>query len=108
MYEIKIVETGRNALKDEPYIFNRFVESVESVEEIKGFLLERYGKIPSGKNKVYRDKKDGSAVEVGFTYSYWSSDISHNSRLWYQTDWVSIYAVEKTVMPYSQIKEAIK
>ncbi len=91
--EIRITETGRNKLEDVPTIFNEEVEKVETLEEARKFLEERYGKMPGMRSKVFIDGKDGEAQEVGFTHSFWNRDISHNTKSWFQTDWVSIYQV---------------
>jgi hypothetical protein len=98
MYKIKITETGRHNLKTAATFFNiKETFSFVTLEEINAFLVNRYGKMPSKRNKVYVDDKDGNAKEIGFTHSYWNNDISHNSKKWYQTDWIEI--VEYTEEP---------
>jgi hypothetical protein len=89
MIRIEITETGRNSLKGESSTFNREVKTVATVEEVKAYLIDRYGKMPKGKNKIYIDTQDGETIETGFTYSFWNQDVSHNSPKWYQTDWIS-------------------
>ncbi|MFA5240354.1 MAG: hypothetical protein WC476_11705 [Phycisphaerae bacterium] len=89
MNRIEITETGRNSLKGESSTFNREVKTVATVEEVKAYLIDRYGKMPKGKNKIYIDTQDGETIETGFTYSFWNQDVSHNSPKWYQTDWIS-------------------
>jgi hypothetical protein len=93
--EVKITETGRNNLEDAPTIFNEEVEKVETLEQARKFLEERYGKMPGMRSKVFVDGKKGETIEVGFTHSFWNKDWSHNSKAWFQTDWVSIYQVTK-------------
>ena len=93
-YELHITETARNNLKEDSYIFNEISERFKTMDELKGYLKERYGKIPHG-TKMYIDR-DNKSIEVGFIYSYWNKDISHNSKSWYQTDWVNAYRVEST------------
>lgn len=66
MYEIRIDETGRNNLKEDTYLFNTETKRVDTLQEIKDFLIERYGKMPSVKNKVYVDGKDNIPIENGF------------------------------------------
>ena len=92
LYEVVITETARNTLKEEPQCFNQIKKVFKNVEEIKAFLKDRYGKIPKIRenNKIYVDTKDGKTNMVGFTYSFWNRDISHNSKAWYQTDWITI------------------
>ena len=94
--EVHITETARDSLKDSPHTFNIVNESFSSIEDVKEFLADRYGHMPSGRNKVYVDTKDGAAQEIGFTYSFWTNDMSHNSKSWFQTDWVTIMDVVKT------------
>ena len=91
--KLTITETARNTLKEDPRIFNVFKETFSSVSEIRDFIVDRYGKIPKG--KVYRDMKNGKSRHVGYIYSFWNKDISHNSKSWYQTDWIEITAVKE-------------
>ncbi len=98
-YKIVIDETGRDCLKDKATMFNRQVETFGSLDAVKDYIKERYGKLPSGKNKVYIDTDKGKTIELGFMYSYWNQDISHMSKKWYQTDWITITEVtEKPVL----------
>ena len=92
-YKLTIAETGRDTLKDEPYYFNEDVSQYRTLEGIEAALRDRYGKIPHilKDNLIYIG--DDEPVPVGFTYSYWNKDISHNSKSWYQTDWISITLV---------------
>jgi len=95
MYEIHITETARNSLKEEAYSFNEFRKEFHNIESAKSALVDRYGKLPKGRRKVYVDKLSDKAQEVGFLYSFWNRDVSHNSKAWYQTDWISIYEVTR-------------
>jgi len=90
MFKLIINETGRNSLKEEASLFNTIDESFIELEELKNYLVVRYGKIPKGKNKIYQDNKEGKSQEVGFLHSFWNRDISHNSKNWYQTDWIEV------------------
>lgn len=97
MIKLVIDCTGRSSLKEKPQLFEEFSELFGSIEEAQEFLVDRYGKMPAGRNKIYIDR-NGKPEVVGFTHSYWNSDISHNSKPWYQTDWVSAtYVVEVPV-----------
>lgn len=89
--ELIISETGRGSLKDEPSLFNKICECFETKEELKQYLIDRYGKMPNGKHKVYVDKKSGGAEQVGFLHSFWNKDWSHNTPSWYQTDWIEFF-----------------
>ena len=89
-YKISITETGRQGLKrDTPQTFNTIEDTFKTLDELKLFLINRYGKMPKGRNKIYRDV-DGKSVVWGFLHSFWNKDISHNTKCWYQTDWVSM------------------
>ena len=90
MYQLIISETGRNSLKEEANLFNTIDESFTDLEELKNYITDRYGKLPKGRNKIFIDDKEGKAQEIGFLYSFWNSDISHNSKAWFQTDWIEV------------------
>ena len=93
-YKVKITETARNNPKmdiDKDTVFNDFAKSFKTLEEVKEYLRERYGKTPNNKwQKIYRDP-DGK--QVGYLRCYWNKDWSHNSKSWWQTDWITISAV---------------
>jgi len=97
--EITITETACNSPRDmgNCSIFNRIVKKRENREEIEKFLTEHYGKPLNSKNKrpIFVDKKDGSTEQVGFLYSFWNRDVSHNSKNWFQTDWIEVCEVEE-------------
>ena len=98
-YQLIINETGRNSLKEKATHFNILQKTFENLPELKDYLVERYGKMPKGKGKIYRDIKDGKAQEIGFLHSFWNNDISHNSKAWFQTDWIEILEVStRTVL----------
>ncbi len=97
-FEVVIDETARNTPKDESRYFNSFTEKFKSFEEVKEYIIDRYGKIPKGKNKIYQDNavdSKGNNVQVGFMYSFWNKDISHNSKKWYQTDWIVVKEIQR-------------
>lgn len=93
--KLTIVETGRGNLKEKPQTFNEIIETFPTLEEAKGFLVDRYGHLPKGRNKVYLDYNDISKgfQVVGFHHSFWNKDWSHNSKSWYQTDWITLTEV---------------
>ena len=98
-YKVKITETARNTPKDDSEndrIFNRHEEKCSDLDLVKEFLTDHYGKIPSMKEKIYQDP---DAEIVGFIHSFWNKDISHDSKSWWQTDWISIVKVtEESVL----------
>jgi hypothetical protein len=90
--ELEIAETCRNSLNEEPARFNTIHETFETTDLLKKYLIHRYGKMPKGRKKIYRDCKDAQPIEVGCLHSFWNKDDwSHNSRKWYQTDWIEFY-----------------
>lgn len=95
MIEIEIIETASNATNQEKSTFNKFSIYCNDTNEATTKLVERYGKMPSTHKKIFVDDKEGKSKVVGFTYSFWTSDISHNSKKWHQMDWISIYKVTK-------------
>lgn len=82
----EITETSRGSLKGESLIFNELILH-GTPESLREQLIERYGKFPRG-HKIYIDTPTG-AIHCGFTHSYWNRDISHDSKSWFQTDWIT-------------------
>lgn len=98
-FELCIDETGRNTPKEEAHRFNTIIEHFDDLEKVKEYLIDRYDKIPNGRKKVFVDTKDGETKIVGFLHSFWNQDYSHNSKKWFQTDWICIGKVEETRTP---------
>lgn len=93
--KITITETACNAPSKiyESSIFNVDTINCKDIEEAKIKLIERYGKFNTKTlRKIYRDTEK-SSVEVGYLKSFWNKDYSHNSKNWYQTDWIEINEV---------------
>jgi hypothetical protein len=80
--------------------FDRNTSHFASLDELKESLKERYGKLPkrNGRNAVYVDTKEGKSERIGFTYSFWNRDISHDSKSWFQTDWITVSRIEEMVI----------
>ena len=99
--KIIINETGCSCPNQshESNLFNQIVERKKSIEEVENYLAERYGKKISKSHRknrpIFIDKKDGSTEQVGFLYSFWNKDWSHNSKNWFQTDWIEVREVEE-------------
>jgi hypothetical protein len=87
--EVKIVETARGSLREEPRTFNLEVKRLPDPAAVRQFLIDRYGRMPGKRNKIFHDKGD-QAETVGFLHSFWNRDISHGGPSWYQTDWVTV------------------
>ncbi len=99
--ELHITETARKSThQSEAATFNAIHKTFHNMEQLTTFLKLRYGRIPNGRNKIYRDTDVKTADVVGFTYSYWEQDWSHNSVKWFQTDWIEIYEQE-TIRKYN-------
>lgn len=93
-YEVRIDETLKTCPKEERSSHsNTITKRVKTLNDAKKFITDRYGKMPGGKNKIYVDGPDNNAIEMGFLHSFWNKDISHDSKPWYQTDWISIEKV---------------
>jgi len=55
--------------------------------------------MPRGTNKIYIDLEKGEAEEIGFIHSFWNKDCSHDSKSWFQTDWITLAEVtEKPIL----------
>lgn len=88
-FEVKITETVPDkSIPDDPkdMIINKKSMRCRTAEDVKDYLKEQYGKLPTGKNKIYVDGKNGEAIEVGFTHT-------HNGCGQRQTDWIEILEV---------------
>lgn len=97
-YKMVIEETGRNSPKGVSSMFNRIVENFNTPEETRDWLIEHYGRLPHGRKKVFWDGKDGAPEVVGFLHSFWNKDWSHNSKPWFQTDWIYVTRVTEEVV----------
>jgi len=87
-FVLQITETGRENLKVHSESFNVIVEFFKTKEELKNYIIERYGHLPKGRNKIFQEMGCEKSTQIGFTYSFWNQDVSHASKKWYQTDWV--------------------
>jgi len=99
---LTIMETGREHLRCKPEEFNFIIEYFKTKEDLRNYLIERYGRMPKMRSKLYRDINSKSIV-IGFSYSYWNQDVSHNSKKWYQTDRIVFFEEEK-VITYFDLK----
>ena len=102
-FRLFITETGRENLKVKAEAYNFINEYFDTKEALKEFLIDRYGKMPKGKNKIYTGPNNNQKV-MGFTHSFWNQDISHNSHKCYQTDWIKFWievAEATTKIPFT-------
>ena len=97
-YEIIINKTSKSMGKNsEPFRqFDNEVKKFMSLEDVKQFINDEFGSVKTT-YKIYRDGKDGEAVEVGKIYAYKNKDWSHDTESWYQQDWVEVREVNKEV-----------
>ena len=101
MFKIEITCTDRENLRSNAsYIFDTITKKVKTLEEIKIYLINRYNRIPN--EYLYVDTDKG-LKKVGFTYSYWNKDISHNSKSWFQTDWIEILEYTETTIEENKL-----
>jgi len=103
-YKININETAANNPKEaleKSELFNVISEQRLTKGEVREYLRERYGAKFNLQSKrgVYVDGKNGEAKQTGVLYSYWNKDISHNSKSWYQTDWIEISLIKEDRQP---------
>jgi len=101
-YEVKIDETYRKSLAETPHYLQQIKEECESVGAVNGFLVDHYGKMPKGRNKVYVNGPDGEPVEVGFLHSYWVKDYAGS---FFQTDWISVKKIRREVVLIKNINK---
>ena len=97
MYQLQITETGSERPTghlENATIFNDIFEDFETIEAAREYLIDRYGKMPRGCKKIYVDSAEGAKV-VGFLHSFWNKDYSHDTKNWFQTDWVSLQSITK-------------
>lgn len=92
-YQLSIAAVYQNNPADEPRCGGEETLHFGSMSKLKEELAKRYPnrdiKSLLNKNKVFVER-DSEPVHIGFTVSYWNKDISHNSKSWWQTDWVNI------------------
>lgn len=86
LIKLNIEENARRSLGGISRRFGGFSDDFADIAHVKEYLIQRYGRMPGMRNKVYIDTYEGRQ-EVGFTHSYWRSNIV--SR-WFQTDWVMV------------------
>ena len=96
-YEMVVTQTGKSHMRDRYQIFHEGVEYFQTKREVRNALRERYktrfGR-PMRGSPMYRDI-EGKPKRVGRIYGYWNKDISHNSKPWFQQDWVEIRKIKR-------------
>lgn len=94
-YEVEITKTGKpfGRTEEDYSTFDREVKRFKTTEEVKAFLKESYGTCK--RVKMYQDTKEGSE-HTGYIYCFKNKDWSHDSKGWFQQDWVSIDEMKST------------
>lgn len=98
MIEILIDSIGRTRPgSDDPVRLSdtRKLEA-ETMEEALQILEEEYlhvGGIPKKPKGVFCDDVNGNTHQVGFLKFFWNKDWSHNSKSWWQEDWITFRKV---------------
>ena len=97
-YEVIINRTSKPIGRTEETFrqFDNEIKEFVSLEDVKGFLDDEFGQVKTI-YKIYRDGKDGEAIEVGKIYAYKNKDWSHDTDSWYQQDWVEVREVNKEI-----------
>jgi hypothetical protein len=94
---LEIHETYKNRPANEQWVRGEIInQKFVDEESLKAYLTERYGHVPSGKKKIFLDRKDGKPIKVGFLHTFWNKDYSYNSKSYYQQDWLSLWKEDNT------------
>lgn len=103
VYRATIDETACDcpAKRDETVRMGRISLEADSLDELWAKILEHYGMQSRPRihdsNSVFIDTKEGTK-RVGFLRSYWNRDYSHNSKAWWQTDWITFETVSRDLV----------
>lgn len=100
--EINTIE--RNAPGGEPYRGQDITETFDTDDDLREYIIDRYGRVPRGHNKVYVDQPDGSVLEIGIVHTYWAAPEYSGDNSVYRTDWIMITDVVET--PHTFFREA--
>lgn len=91
-YQVSITRTSKSAGSKEPdgegwRTFDREEKKFATLDEVRAFLKSEYGKCK--RENIYRDDSE-PGHHVGYCYHFKNSDVSHDSGVWYQQDWVEV------------------
>ena len=94
-YEVSVLHTGKPVGSKEDYTtFDDSEKTFFTIKEVKEHLSVTYSKCK--RVKMFVDTKDGKTKHTGYIYCFKNNDISHDSKMWYQQDWVSINEIQST------------
>ena len=106
-YKLTIVETHSNTPGSESNFGGESVTEYRDLDNLVSDLKRMYSRFNLDslmkRNRVYIDIGDES-IPVGFTVSFWNKDVSHNSKSWWQTDWVTVERME-IQSAYEELRE---
>lgn len=90
--KVKLSQVGSAAPGKPGSIYNQQTREFPDMDAALLWLEQDYGitkpKRLQDSNSVFVDTPAGTR-RVGFTVSRWNSDVSHNSKKWWETNWVS-------------------
>ena len=100
-YKLIIDQTAKDSPKEterEGDCFNRLTREFDTYEELNEWLYQTYeikDMLDKDYRGVYIDDENGKTKKICILYSYWNKYCSHNSKIWWQTDWIVAYKVEE-------------
>jgi hypothetical protein len=94
-----LTQCGASRPGAEMSVYHEVDKAFPSVEEALAYLKEYYGiekpkRLHDG-NSIFVDT-DGAPRRIGFLVRRWNSDVSHNSKAWWEENWVSFRAMTET------------
>ena len=97
-YKITIFHTGKPLGSKEGFMGQHTeAETFKTIEEVRGYLTERYGH--NSRDLMYVDNKEGEAIQVGYIYKgiYDESDYGqYPPRKIVFNDWVEVTKVTES------------
>ena|SRR5258708_35617139 len=106
-YEVLTTNTAKPIGRtDESYtIFDVQKKQFASLPEVSKYLAETYGDCK--RQTMFIDTKQGIAKQAGWVYCFKNNDISHNSKPWYQQDWVEVREIKAKTILVGASKQAL-
>ena len=94
MIELVITRTskGYNEPANEYRIYDREKMQFKTIKEAKEYLANEYFYCKT-KYPMYRDKKDGKTIKVGYIYAFRGEPTSYGDKHWLGQDWVEFRKV---------------
>ena len=100
-YEVLVTMTGKTigdkSPKGEGYaIFHQETKRFITIRQAREWIQAEYNN--KKKEKMYVDGKNEQVQQIGWIYCFKNSDMSHNSKPWYQQDWIEIKEIKATTI----------